>query len=195
MMVEVPLFAVARIESAKVSHAMRLVGLCGWSGAGKTTLLALLIPEIRARGYRVSTIKHAHHGFDIDRPGKDSHVHREAGASEVLVASAHRWALMHELREEAEPSLGDLLSHLSPVDLVLVEGVKGGRHPKIEVHRPSLGKPLMQPADPCIEAVACDGPLDVGVPVLDLNDASGVADFMLGVALPVAEFLAAADRS
>ncbi len=169
---------------------MRLVGVCGWSGAGKTSLLARLIPDIGARGYSVSTIKHAHHGFDIDKPGKDSHVHREAGASEVLVASGRRWALMHELRDEAEPTLSDLLSVLSPVDLVLVEGFKRDSHPKVEVHRPSLGKPLLQSGDPCIRAVASDGRPDVAVPLLDLNDPSAVADFLLGIAIPVAEFRA-----
>ena len=172
---------------------MRLVGLIGWSGAGKTTLLARLIPELRARGHSVSTIKHAHHGFDIDKPGKDSHVHREAGASEVLVASARRWALIHELRDEAEPSLAELLSHLSTVDLVVVEGFKRDSHPKIEIHRPDLGKPLMQPDDPCIRAVASDVTLDLAVPVLDLNNPGAVADFVLGSAMPVPAFQAQGD--
>ena len=169
---------------------MRLVGLCGWSGAGKTTLLARLIPELRARGHRVSTIKHAHHGFDIDKPGKDSHVHREAGASEVLIASSRRWALIHELRDEAEPPLSELLSHLSPVDLVLVEGFKRDTHPKLEIHRVALGKPLLQPDDPCIKAVASDTRLDVAVPVLDVNDPVEIADFLLRIAVPVSRFLA-----
>ena len=167
---------------------MRLVGLCGWSGAGKTTLLARVIPELRARGHSVSTIKHAHHNFDIDKPGKDSHVHREAGASEVLVASARRWALIHELRDELEPSLVDLLSHLSPVHLVLVEGFKHDGHPKIEIHRTALGKPLLQPDDSCIRAVASDAHLDVAVPVLDLNDVAGVTDVLLRIAIPVGAF-------
>ncbi len=174
---------------------MRLVGLIGWSGAGKTTLLARLIPELRARGHSVSTIKHAHHGFDIDKPGKDSHVHREAGASEVLVASARRWALIHELRDEAEPSLAELLSHLSTVDLVVVEGFKRDSHPKIEIHRPDLGKPLMQPDDPCIRAVASDVTLDLAVPVLDLNNPGAVADFVLGSAMPVPAFQAQGDAA
>ena len=174
---------------------MRLVGLIGWSGAGKTTLLACLIPELRARGHSVSTIKHAHHGFDIDKPGKDSHVHREAGASEVLVASARRWALIHELRDEAEPSLAELLSHLSTVDLVVVEGFKRDSHPKIEIHRPDLGKPLMQPDDPCIRAVASDVTLDLAVPVLDLNNPGAVADFVLGSAMPVPAFQAQGDAA
>ena len=174
---------------------MRLVGLIGWSGAGKTTLLARLIPELRARGHSVSTIKHAHHGFDIDKPGKDSHVHREAGASEVLVVSARRWALIHELRDEAEPSLAELLSHLSTVDLVVVEGFKRDSHPKIEIHRPDLGKPLMQPDDPCIRAVASDVTLDLAVPVLDLNNPGAVADFVLGSAMPVPAFQAQGDAA
>ena len=169
---------------------MRLVGLCGWSGSGKTTLIAKLIPELRARGCSVSTIKHAHHGFDIDKPGKDSHVHREAGAAEVLVASARRWALIHELRGEDEPSLSGLLAHLSPVDLVLVEGFKRDSHPKVEIHRAALGKPLLQPGDPGIRVVVSDARLDVGVPVLDLNDTAGVADFLLRIAAPVRDFQA-----
>ena len=167
---------------------MKVVGLCGWSGAGKTTLLARLIPELCARGCSVSTIKHAHHGFDVDQPGKDSYVHRQAGASEVLVASARRWALLHELREAVEPTLLQLLSHLSPVDLVLVEGFKRDSHPKIEVHRESLGKPLLQPDDPHIRAVAADTRLRITVPVLDLNDPVSVADVLLLIALPVREF-------
>lgn len=171
-------------------QVMQLVGLCGWSGAGKTTLLSRLIPELRSRGHSVSTIKHAHHGFDIDKPGKDSHVHREAGASEVLVASSRRWALIHELRDEAEPSLSDLLSHLSPVHLVLVEGFKRDSHPKVEIHRAALGKPLLQPNDACIRAVASDTPLVLPVPVLDLNAPEAIADFLLQVAVPVSEFQA-----
>ena len=167
---------------------MRLVGLCGWSGAGKTTLLARLIPELRVRGYKVATIKHAHHDFDIDKPGKDSHIHREAGASEVLVASSRRWALVHELRDEAEPSLSDLLSHLSPVHFVLVEGFKHDSHPKVEIHRAALGKPLLQPDDPCIRAVASDMHMDVAVPVLNLNDPARVVDFLLRIAMPVGDF-------
>jgi molybdopterin-guanine dinucleotide biosynthesis protein MobB len=170
---------------------MRLVGLCGWSGAGKTTLLARLIPELRARDYSVSTIKHAHHGFDVDRPGKDSYIHRECGASEVLVASERRWALIHELREEVEPALHDLLAHLSPVDLVLVEGFKRDHHPKIEVHRALLGKPLLQPDDPYIMAVASDTRPGVPVPVLDLNNSAAIADFVLQVAMSIHQFQAA----
>ena len=122
---------------------MRIFGLAGWSGSGKTTLLAGILPELVARGLRVSTIKHAHHEFDIDRPGKDSWRHRQAGASEVMVASARRWAIMHELRGATEPTLDELVARMSPVDLLLVEGWKRHPHPKIEVHRPSLGKKLL----------------------------------------------------
>ena len=162
----------------------RLFGLAGWSGSGKTTLLARLIPLLVAQGLRVSTIKHAHHGFDVDRPGKDSHTHRLAGASEVLVASSLRWALMHELRGADEPDLEALLARLSPVDLVLVEGFRRGAHPKLEVHRPSLGKPLMQPEDAAILAVAADAPLRATVPVLALDDTATIAAFVLAHAAP-----------
>src|SRR5215471_4438557 len=143
---------------------MRIFGLTGWSGSGKTTLLAALIPELVARGLSVSTIKHAHHEFDVDRPGKDSWRHREAGANEVMVASSRRWALMHELRGEAEPPLEELMTKMSPADLLLVEGFKFDRHPKIEVHRPSVGKPLLFPDDPRIVAIASDEMLDVPLP-------------------------------
>ena len=122
---------------------MRIFGLAGWSGSGKTTLLTAVIPELVARGLKVSTIKHAHHEFDIDRPGKDSWRHRQAGAGEVMVASSRRWAIMHELRGAPEPTLEELAAHMSPADLLLVEGWKRHPHPKIEVHRPSLGKPLI----------------------------------------------------
>src|SRR6266540_1346597 len=135
---------------------MRIIGFAGWSGAGKTTLLANVMPRILSRGLRVSTVKHAHHSFDVDRPGKDSHTHRMAGATEVLVSSASRWALVHELRGAAEPSLGALLAKLSPVDLVLVEGFKRGDHPKVEVYRSSIGKPLLHPGDPHIVAIISD---------------------------------------
>src|SRR5260370_10616248 len=132
---------------------MRIFGLAGWSGSGKTTLLAALIPELVARGLSVSTIKHAHHEFDIDQPGKDSWRHRQAGAREVMVASARRWAVMHELRGAPEPSLDELVARMSPVDLLLVEGRKRHPHPKIEVHRPALGKPLLYPDDPWCVAI------------------------------------------
>lgn len=159
---------------------MKVLGISGWSGAGKTTLLAELIPLLVARGVKVSTIKHAHHEFDIDRPGKDSYRHREAGASEVLISSAKRYAIMHELRGTAEPTLDELLTRLSPVDLVLVEGFKTSSHAKIEVWRESVGKPMRQAEDPSIIAVASDAALaDLPVPVLDANRPQQVADFIL----------------
>lgn len=155
-----------------------MIGFAGWSGAGKTTLLARLIPVLVERGLRVSTVKHAHHGFDVDVPGKDSWVHREAGATEVLVGSARRWALMHELRGEEEPDLVALLGRLSAVDLVLVEGFKRGAHPKIEVHRGAVGKPLLHPGDASIVAMACLPVMAAGVPVVSLDDVEGVADLV-----------------
>src|SRR5438876_5546754 len=133
---------------------MRIFGLAGWSGSGKTTLMTALIAEFISRGIAVSTIKHAHHSFDIDQPGKDSWRHRQAGAREVMVASGHRWALMHELRGDTEPSLDELVMRLGPVDVLIVEGFKRHPHPKLEVHRPSLGKPLLYPDDPHIVAIA-----------------------------------------
>ena len=154
---------------------MRVIGIAGWSGAGKTTLLAKLIPRLVARGVTVSTVKHAHHGFDVDQPGKDSHTHRMAGASEVLVSSATRWALVHELRGAAEPSLARLLEKLAPVDLVIVEGFKHGAHPKLEVYRAAVGKPLLHPDDPHIVAVASDAPVaGARVPVVALDDIEAV---------------------
>jgi molybdopterin-guanine dinucleotide biosynthesis protein B len=135
---------------------MRVIGFAGWSGSGKTTLIVKLIPALIARGLSVSTLKHAHHSLDVDKPGKDSYLHREAGAREVLVASAKRWALMHELRDEDEPRLMDLLPRLSEVDLVIVEGFKREAHAKIEVHRRALGKPFLFPDDRNIVAIASD---------------------------------------
>jgi molybdopterin-guanine dinucleotide biosynthesis protein B len=158
---------------------MRLIGFAGWSGAGKTTLLQRLIPALTGRGLRVSTLKHAHHAFDVDQPGKDSYLHRQAGATEVLVASAARWALMHELRGGPEPELPDLLARMSPVDLVLVEGFKRGRHPKIEVHRAANDKPLLHPDDPTIAALASDPPIPTTIPSVDLNDIEAVAALVL----------------
>lgn len=158
---------------------MRIFGLAGWSGSGKTTLLTALIPELRARGLTVSTIKHAHHEFDIDRPGKDSWRHREAGASEVMVASSRRWALMHELRDASEPSLVELVAHMSPVDLLIVEGFKRHPHPKLEIHRPSVGKPLLYPDDPDIVAIASDDVLAAPIPCLPLNAVGAIAGFVL----------------
>jgi molybdopterin-guanine dinucleotide biosynthesis protein B len=165
---------------------MRVIGLAGWSGAGKTTLLRRLIPALTAQGLRVSTLKHAHHSFDIDRPGKDSWEHREAGATEVLVASTVRWALMHELRNEAEPRLPALLAQMSPVDLVLMEGFKRGRHPKIEVFRAANAKPHLYPEDPSIIALAADVALQgLAIPLHHLDDIEGIANVVQSCAMPV----------
>jgi molybdopterin-guanine dinucleotide biosynthesis adapter protein len=159
---------------------MRIFGLAGWSGSGKTTLMTALIPEFVARGVTVSTVKHAHHAFDVDQPGKDSWRHRQAGAREVMVVSERRWALMHELRETPEPPLGDLIEHMSPVDLLLVEGFKRHPHPKIEIYRPSLGKPRLHPDDRFIVAVAADEALPgLALPWLPLSDAHAIASFIL----------------
>ena len=158
---------------------MRVLGLAGWSGAGKTTLLRALIPALTARGLRVSTIKHAHHEFDVDQPGKDSWLHRQAGATEVLVGSARRWALLHELRDEPEPDLPTLLARLSPVDLVLVEGFKRSPVPKIEVHRAAAGKPLLHPDDPAIVAIAADPLVAAPIPCVKLDDVEAVAGLVL----------------
>src|SRR5262249_15694547 len=133
--------------------AMRIIGLAGWSGSGKTTLLTKAIPRIIARGLTVSTLKHAHHDFDVDQPGKDSHSHRLAGATEVLVGPARRWALVHELRGADEPTLGTLLQKLAPVDIVIIEGYKRAPHPKLEVYCAALGQPLIAPDDPAVVAV------------------------------------------
>ena len=159
---------------------MRIFGLAGWSGSGKTTLMTALIPEFVARGVRVSTIKHAHHAFDVDQPGKDSWRHRQAGASEVLVVSERRWALMHELRGDPEPGLDALLPRLTPVDLLLVEGFKRHPHPKVEVYRPALAKPPLYLDDLFVVAIASDQELDQALlPVLPLADAAAIADFIL----------------
>ena len=166
---------------------MRIIGLAGWSGAGKTTLIAKLIPGILARGLKVSTLKHAHHAFDVDRPGKDSYEHRMAGATEVLVASAKRFALMHELRDEPEPLLVGLLAKLAPVDLVIVEGWKREPHPKLEVFRASVGKPLIHPDDPYVVAIASDVLLpQASVPRVSLDDAPAIIDILLERAAPLA---------
>jgi len=166
---------------------MRIIGLAGWSGSGKTTLITKLIPRLRARGLRVSTLKHAHHGFDLDRPGKDSFMHREAGATEVLISSAKRWAILHELREEPEWDLGGLVAKMSPVDLVLVEGFKRDAFPKLEIHRVANGKPLLYPQDTHIVAVASDSLLPrAPLLVLDLNDIEPIVDLLLARAVPVA---------
>ena len=165
---------------------MRIIGLAGWSGSGKTTLITKLIPCLIARGVRVSTLKHAHHGFDLDQPGKDSFFHRAAGATEVIISSAKRWAILHELREEPEWNLGDLVGKMSSVDLVLVEGFKRDAFPKLEIHRAANSKPLIHPDDPHIVAIASDTALpQAKVPVVDLNDVEAIADLLLSHAVPV----------
>jgi molybdopterin-guanine dinucleotide biosynthesis protein B len=168
--------------------SMKIIGLAGWSGSGKTTLLAKLIPVLNARGLKVSTIKHAHHAFDLDKPGKDSYVHREAGASEVFISSKNRWAQMHELRGEEELHLRDIVKKISPVDLLIVEGFKREQHPKLEIHRPEVGKPLLQPEDCWIVAIASDGKIEkASVPVIDLNNVEKIADVLIAEAMPVAQ--------
>jgi len=167
---------------------MKTFGLAGWSGSGKTTLVVKLLPEFIARGFSVSTMKHTHHQFDMDKPGKDSHNHRMAGAEEVMVTSATRWALLHELRGSPEPDIQTLIDRMSPVDLVLIEGFKSYPHAKLEVHRPSLGKPLLALEDPSVVAIATDEPFNhASLPVLDLNDAKMIADFVVGHMGMVAE--------
>ncbi|GAA5182909.1 molybdopterin-guanine dinucleotide biosynthesis protein B [Niveibacterium umoris] len=158
---------------------MKVFGIAGYSGSGKTTLIERMLPVIRARGLRVSLIKHTHHGFDVDKPGKDSFRFREAGACEVLLAGGQRWALMHELRDEPEPTLDDQLARLSAVDLVLVEGFRTSDIPKIEVHRPAAGHALLFDHFPNVIAIASDTALDVGLPQLDLNDPARIAEFIL----------------
>ena len=157
----------------------RVFGFAGFSGSGKTTLIEQLIPRLVEAGLRVSLIKHAHHAFDIDKPGKDSYRHREAGCTEVLVTSDRRWVMMHELRNEAEPSLEEQVARFAPCDLVLVEGFKRASIPKLEIHRPSHGRPLLHPEDPNIVAVACDAPVQTSLPVLDINDPAAIAEFIM----------------
>jgi molybdopterin-guanine dinucleotide biosynthesis protein B len=158
---------------------MRVFGFAGWSGSGKTTLVERLIPQLRASGLTVSLVKHAHHDFDIDHSGKDSHRHRQAGCQEVLVTSAVRWALMHELRGAHELSIDAALARLSPCDLVLVEGFKRAAIPKLEVYRASVGKSMLHPRDKSILAVATDGPLTAALPVFDLDDVAPIAAFIV----------------
>ena len=173
---------------------MRIIGLAGWSGSGKTTLVTKLIPRLTARGLRISTLKHAHHGFDLDQPGKDSFMHRTAGATEVIVSSARRFAVLHELRDEPEWDLPALVGKMSPVDLILVEGFKRDAFPKIEIHRVANGKPLIHPDDPHIVVIAADTALpQATVPVIDLDDIDAIADLVLARAVPLGE--AAALRS
>jgi len=159
---------------------MKIFGIVGWKNSGKTGLMERLVAEISGRGVSVSTIKHAHHSFDIDHPGKDSYRHRTAGATEVLLSSRTRWALMHENRDAPEETLDRLLARLGPVDLVLIEGYKNDRHTKIETHRKATGQPLIAPGDDTIVAVASDEVLGgLNRPVLDLDDTAGIADFVL----------------
>jgi molybdopterin-guanine dinucleotide biosynthesis protein B len=182
----------SRPASGPVSEsAMKVIGLAGWSGAGKTTLLSRLIPYLRQQGLRVSVIKHAHHDFDVDQPGKDSWIHRQSGAEEVLVSSANRWALMHELRGGPEPHLPDLLRKMSPVDLVVVEGFRSEPYRKIEVHRKANGKPPLFPADPAIAAIATDVAIETTLPVADLDDIPAIAAMIERLAMPIADVLAA----
>lgn len=158
---------------------MKLYGVVGWKNAGKTGLMERLVTEIAGRGFSVSTVKHAHHVFDVDQPGKDSFRHRQAGATEVLLASRKRFALMHELRDSDEPTLQELLAKLSPVDLVLIEGYKRDDHHKIEAHRAETGNPLIAQDDATIRAVASDTPMTFDRPVFDLNDTRAIADYIL----------------
>jgi molybdopterin-guanine dinucleotide biosynthesis protein B len=170
----------------------RVLGLVGWSGSGKTTLLTKLIPLFLSRGVRVATLKHAHHAFDVDQPGKDSYEHRKAGACEVIVSSARRWVQMHEVGDGAEASLAELLERVSPCDLILIEGFKRERHLKMEVFRGAAGRTPLHPEDPRIVAIASDQSFpNAGVPVVDLNHVAAVADLIYERALPLAATLAA----
>ena len=169
---------------------MKVIGFAGWSGAGKTTLLSRVIPHLLKSGLRISVIKHAHHSFEVDVPGKDSWVHRQSGATEVLVSSARRWALMHELREGSEPRLPALLKKLSPVDLVVVEGFKSEPHRKIEVYRAANGKPLLFPDDPEISGVASDTAVQTKLPTAHLDDIPAVAAMMQSSAVSVEDLVA-----
>jgi molybdopterin-guanine dinucleotide biosynthesis adapter protein len=171
-------------------NEMKVIGLAGWSGAGKTTLLTRIIPHFLAKGIRVSVIKHAHHNFDVDVPGKDSWVHRQSGAEEVLVSSGTRWALMHELRGAAEPRLPELLGKMSRVDLVVVEGFKSEPHRKIEVHRAANGKPLLFPGDAAIAGIAADVAVETALPLAHLDDIPAIAAMMERSAIPVEDVLA-----
>ena len=170
----------------------RVLGIAGWSGSGKTTLIIKLIPLLAQRGLRVATLKHAHHAFDVDVPGKDSYEHRKAGACEVIVSSARRWVQMHEVGDGTEATLPELLLRLSPCDLVLVEGFKSERHPKLEVFRSAVAKSPLHPQDPRIVAIASDqGFPNAGIPVVDLNDIAAVADVVSDNAQPLSSVLAA----
>jgi molybdopterin-guanine dinucleotide biosynthesis adapter protein len=174
----------------------RVLGLVGWSGSGKTTLLIKLLPLLRARGLKVATLKHAHHAFDIDLPGKDSFAHRAAGATEVLVSSARRWAQVHELRDEPEATLAQLLRRVSPCDLILVEGYKRERHRKLEVFRRAVRKAPLHPQDTRIVAVASDQTFaGARVPVVDLNDVAAIAELVTSHAEPLEAVLAALESA
>jgi len=169
---------------------MKVIGLAGWSGAGKTTLLTRVIPHLLSQGLRVSVIKHAHHSFDVDVPGKDSWVHRQSGAVEVLVSSGNRWALMHELRGASEPRLPELLAKMSQVDLVVVEGFKSESHRKIEVHRLANGKGMLFPDDPGVVGIASDAAVETSLPVAHLDDIPAIAAMMQRSAISVEDVLA-----
>ena len=158
---------------------MKVFGFAGWSGSGKTTLIEQLIPRFVMRGLTVSLIKHAHHNFDIDRPGKDSYRHREAGCKEVMVGSAHRWVIMHELRGAPEPTLEEQIARMGPCDLLLVEGFKFDPIPKLEIFRAANGKPTLHPDDPHIVAIATDRPFESRLPQFGLNDYDAIAEFVL----------------
>ncbi|MDX1710510.1 MAG: molybdopterin-guanine dinucleotide biosynthesis protein B [Rhodovibrionaceae bacterium] len=159
---------------------MKVIGIAGWSGSGKTTLVTRLIPVLVGRGLRVSSMKHAHIHFDVDKPGKDSYEHRQAGATEVLVTSPKRWALMHELRGAPEAGMREMIARMTPVDLLVVEGFKHEDHDKLEVYRRVVGKPLLATQDPNVVGVLSDAPVpEVSVPVIDLNDIEAVADFVV----------------
>ncbi len=182
-------------EVIRVMSGARVLGIAGWSGSGKTTLITKLIPYLTARGTRVATIKHAHHAFDVDQPGKDSYEHRKAGAAEVIISSARRWVQMHEVGSGTEATLAELLRRLSPCDLVLIEGFKTERHPKLEVFRACVGKPALHPDDDRIVAIATDGGLQSArIPVIDLNDIAAIASRVLAAAEPLDQVLAVLEQ-
>jgi molybdopterin-guanine dinucleotide biosynthesis protein B len=173
-------------------NSARVLGIAGWSGSGKTTLITKLIPLLAGRGVRVATLKHAHHAFDVDQPGKDSYEHRKAGACEVIVSSARRWVQMHEVGDGPEATLAELLARLSPCDLVLVEGFKTAQHPKMEIFRRAVGKTPLHPEDPRIVAIASDQEFPgAGIPRVDINDIEAIAEMVLARAEPLAKVIAA----
>jgi molybdopterin-guanine dinucleotide biosynthesis protein B len=172
-------------------NSARVLGVAGWSGSGKTTLMTKLIPLLVGRGVRVATLKHAHHAFDVDQPGKDSYEHRKAGACEVIVSSARRWVQMHEVGDGPEATLAQLIARLSPCDLVLVEGFKTGQHPKMEVFRRAVGKTPLHPEDPRIIAIASDQDFPgAGIPRVDINDIEAIAEMVLAHAEPLEKLIA-----